>query len=60
MLLCLTVSLANKRLKMLMEPILCCQFMEVIDKIGAQISLEGLLSILNDQGYSDYLVVYLR
>ncbi|XP_013772029.1 ubiquitin thioesterase OTUB1-like [Limulus polyphemus] len=35
-------------------------FMEVLNKIETQISEEELLNILNDQGYSDYIVVYMR
>ncbi|XP_013401338.1 ubiquitin thioesterase OTUB1 [Lingula anatina] len=35
-------------------------FMEVVDKVGSQCPLEELHKIFNDQGYSDYLVVYLR
>ena len=37
-----------------------CQFMEVLDKVSAGCGLSGLLEVYNDQGYSDYLVVYLR
>ncbi|XP_013772006.1 ubiquitin thioesterase OTUB1-like isoform X1 [Limulus polyphemus] len=35
-------------------------FMEVLNKIESQMSEEELLNILNDQGYSDYIVVYMR
>ncbi|KAK2183866.1 hypothetical protein NP493_293g00009, partial [Ridgeia piscesae] len=35
-------------------------FMEVLDKIQNRCSREELVTIFNDQGYSDYLVVYLR
>lgn len=36
-------------------------FIEVLDKVSdAQCGLPGLLQLYNDQGYSDYLVVYLR
>ncbi|CAH1791956.1 unnamed protein product [Owenia fusiformis] len=35
-------------------------FMEVIDKVEQNCSLEDLLQVFNDQVYSDYLVVYLR
>jgi len=35
--------------------------MEVLDKVtDAECGLPGLLQLYNDQGYSDYLVVYLR
>jgi len=34
--------------------------MEVLDKVTAGCGLTGLLEVYNDQGYSDYLVVYLR
>jgi len=34
--------------------------MEVLDKVSAGCGLTGLLDVYNDQGYSDYLVVYLR
>jgi len=37
------------------------QFMEVLDKVtDPKCGLTGLLQVYNDQGYSDYLVVYLR
>ena len=34
--------------------------MEVLDKVSTGCGLSGLLEVYNDQGYSDYLVVYLR
>ena len=34
--------------------------MDVLDKVEKQASLEDILSIFNDPGCSDYLVVYLR
>jgi len=34
--------------------------MEVLDKVSGGCGLSGLLEVYNDQGYSDYLVVYLR
>ena len=34
--------------------------MDILDKVENQCSLEDLIGIFNDQGYSDYLVVYLR
>jgi len=34
--------------------------MEVLDKVVASLGLSSLLEVYNDQGYSDYLVVYLR
>ena len=37
------------------------QFMEVLDKLNdSSRGPTGLLQIFNNQGYSDYLVVYLR
>lgn len=38
------------------------QFMEVIDKVGgdAESSYMELHKLFNEQGYSDYVVVYLR
>ncbi|KAH8028412.1 hypothetical protein HPB51_016525 [Rhipicephalus microplus] len=35
-------------------------FMDVLRRIENKISLEDLLKIFNDQGYSDYIVVYMR
>ncbi|KAL1425903.1 hypothetical protein MTO96_018739 [Rhipicephalus appendiculatus] len=35
-------------------------FMDVLKRIENNISLEDLLKIFNDQGYSDYIVVYMR
>jgi ubiquitin thioesterase protein OTUB1 len=35
-------------------------FLEVLDKVKSGCGLNGLLETFNDQGYSDYLVVYLR
>uniref|UniRef100_A0A4D5R974 Ubiquitin thioesterase n=1 Tax=Scolopendra viridis TaxID=118503 RepID=A0A4D5R974_SCOVI len=35
-------------------------FMEVVEKVGNQISVEDLLGVFNDQNLSDYLVVYMR
>lgn len=35
-------------------------FMEVLKKIDKQMTLEDLLEIFNNQGYSDYIVVYMR
>lgn len=35
-------------------------FMEVLDKVGAGCSVDELVNTFNDQGYSDYIVVYLR
>ncbi|XP_064484443.1 ubiquitin thioesterase OTUB1-like isoform X2 [Ornithodoros turicata] len=35
-------------------------FMEVLKKIEDQISIDELMTIFNDQGYSDYIVVYMR
>lgn len=35
-------------------------FMEVLDKVGDGCSVEDLSNAFNDQGYSDYIVVYLR
>jgi len=34
--------------------------MEVLDKLSDGCELNALLDVYNDQGYSDYLVVYLR
>jgi len=34
--------------------------MDVLDKLSTGCGLAGLLQVFNDQGYSDYLVVYLR
>ena len=34
--------------------------MDVVEKVGKQMPLDELLQIFNDQGYSDYLVVYCR
>ena len=36
------------------------QFMEVVNKVDSQCSLSELFEIFNDQGFSDYIVVYLR
>ena len=38
------------------------QFMEVIDKVGGgtETSYDELHKLFNEQGYSDYVVVYLR
>lgn len=38
------------------------QFMEVIDKVGGgtEASYDELHKLFNEQGYSDYVVVYLR
>uniref|UniRef100_A0A0K8R6S7 ubiquitinyl hydrolase 1 n=1 Tax=Ixodes ricinus TaxID=34613 RepID=A0A0K8R6S7_IXORI len=35
-------------------------FMEVLKRIEDNITLDDLLKVFNDQGYSDYIVVYMR
>ncbi|XP_014673575.1 PREDICTED: ubiquitin thioesterase OTUB1-like [Priapulus caudatus] len=35
-------------------------FMEVLEKVESGIAVEDLLNVFNDQGFSDYIVVYLR
>ena len=37
-----------------------CQFMDVVERVEKPCKLEDLLEVFNDQGFSDYLVVYLR
>lgn len=35
-------------------------FMEVLKKIEENIAVDDLIKVFNDQGYSDYIVVYMR